>query len=220
MTTLPIDHLVFLVPNIDAYVHEFSRVTGVTPVFGGVHAGKGTKNYLVRLDTGDGNLAYLELLGLDAEQPDVSAEATMFGVGLYGPTPRPHLRTWAIHPGNLDAVVARAAARGVHVGTVESWSRKAPDGSRLEWKVAINSDMPLGGLQPFLIDWGHTPHPSTNPQLGTLRLIGLRFEYPDPDVLTRTLADLGVEHVPPVGFGLVPSIIATLDAPLGRFDLR
>lgn len=220
MTTLPVDHLVFLVPHIDDYVDEFARVTGVTPVFGGVHAGKGTKNYLVRLDAGDGNPAYLELLGLDDAQTDVPADATMFRVGRYGPDPRPHLTTWAIHPGNLTSLTATATARGIRVGAVEEWSRNAPDGSVLEWSVAIHPDLPLGGLQPFLIDWGTTPHPSTNPHLGTISLVGLRFEHPRPETLTRSLAGLGLSDIPPIGLGLVPTIIATIDTPHGRLELR
>ncbi|MDN5996172.1 VOC family protein, partial [Acidipropionibacterium jensenii] len=156
--SVPLDHLVLLVPHIDDYVDEFARVTGVTPVFGGSHPGRGTKNYLVRLDaeavSTPGNPSYLELLGLDDAQPDVAPEDTMFGVGRRGPDPRPALVTWAMHPADIEATAAAAAAAGVAVGTVEAWSRTAPDGSLLRWRVSMNPALPLGGLQPFLIDWG------------------------------------------------------------------
>ncbi|AZZ42938.1 VOC family protein [Acidipropionibacterium jensenii] len=96
--SVPLDHLVLLVPHIDDYVDEFARVTGVTPVFGGSHPGRGTKNYLVRLDaeavSTPGNPSYLELLGLDDAQPDVAPEDTMFGGGT--PWTRP-----AAGPGDL-----------------------------------------------------------------------------------------------------------------------
>lgn len=217
---LPLDHLVFLVPHIDQYVDEFAQATGAAPVYGGVHAGRGTKNYLVRLDAGDGNPAYLELLGLDPDQPDVAAASTMFSVGRYGADPRPHLATWALHPGDLPARVADAASRGVECGEVEAWSRRASDGSLLEWTVAINPQLPLGGLQPFLIDWGETAHPSTNPALATLGLVGLRLEHPDVEAARRMAAALGIADAVPVSRGIVPTIVATLDTPRGRVELR
>ncbi|MCI1748362.1 MAG: VOC family protein [Acidipropionibacterium sp.] len=184
---------------MDDYVHEFARVTGVTPVFGGQHAGMGTKNYLVRLDDGHRNPAYLELLGLDDAQPDVAASSTMFGVGRRGPDPRPHLVTWAIHPGDLDRTAADAASHGIDVGPVEEWSRNAPDGTLLEWRVAMNPALPLGGLQPFLINWGSTAHPSANPALSTFALKGLEFESPDPSALERTLTGIGLPSCPRSG---------------------
>lgn len=220
MTALPIDHIVFLVPDIDHYVTDFARITGVTPVFGGVHAHMGTKNYLVRLDSGDGNPEYLEFLGLDAAQSHLNPSATTFGVGRYGPTPYPHLLTWAVHPGNLEDVSAGATARGIEVGAVENWSREAPDGTLLKWRVAFNPKLPYGGLQPFLIDWGSTPHPSSNPQLDTLRVLDFRLEHPSPDELSRTLTVLGLKRVPTIIFGLVPTIILTVETPHGRLDLH
>ncbi|VEI03165.1 Uncharacterised protein [Acidipropionibacterium jensenii] len=222
--SVPLDHLVLLVPHIDDYVDEFARVTGVTPVFGGSHPGRGTKNYLVRLDaeavSTPGNPSYLELLVLDDAQPDVAPEDTMFGVGRRGPDPRPALVTWAMHPADIEATTARAAAEGVDAGTVESWSRNAPDGALLQWRVAMNASMPMGGLQPFLIDWGSTPHPSTNPALGTIALAGLSFESPDPDILEHTLTALGMTDLPPIRFGLVPTITADIKTPNGRITLR
>nr|WP_071162174.1 VOC family protein [Acidipropionibacterium thoenii] len=221
---MPLDHLVLLVPHIDDYVGEFARVTGVTPVFGGSHPGMGTKNYLVRLDSEAvstaGNPSYLELLGLDESQPDVAPEATMFGVGRRGPDPRPALVTWAMHPADIEATAAEAAAGGVAVGTVEAWSRTAPDGSLLRWRVSMNPALPLGGLQPFLIDWGATAHPASNPALDEIRLLGLSFETPDPEALEDALTGLGVTDPPPIRFGLAPTITASLQTPSGPLELR
>ncbi|MDN6481548.1 MAG: VOC family protein, partial [Acidipropionibacterium jensenii] len=140
--------------------------------------------------------------------------------GRRGPDPRPALVTWAMHPADIEATTARAAAEGVDAGTVESWSRNAPDGALLQWRVAMNASMPMGGLQPFLIDWGSTPHPSTNPALGTIALAGLSFESPDPDILEHTLTALGMTDLPPIRFGLVPTITADIKTPNGRITLR
>lgn len=193
-------------------------------MFGGSHPGRGTKNYLVRLDaeavSTPGNPSYLELLGLDDAQPDVAPEDTMFGVGRRGPDPRPALVTWAMHPADIEATTAEATAAGVAVGTVEAWSRTAPDGSLLRWRVWMNPALPLGGLQPFLIDWGATAHPATNPALDEITLLGLSFETPDPQALGNVLAGLGLTDLPPIRFGLVPTITASLQTPNGSLELR
>ncbi|SER77870.1 Glyoxalase-like domain-containing protein [Propionibacterium cyclohexanicum] len=220
MAVLPVDHIVFLVPHIDDYVEEFARVTGVTPLFGGAHAKMGTKNFLVRLDFGNDNPSYLELLGLDDAQQGIRAEDTVFGVGKYGPDPYPHLFTWAIHPGDLGAVTGAATRRGVQVGDVREWSRESPEGELLEWRVAFNSELPFGGLQPFLIDWGNTPHPSFNTALETLSVVELRLEHPSPEQLSQALSGLGLQVIPPISFGLVPTIFLTVDTPRGQISLH
>lgn len=217
---LPLDHLVFAVPHIRRSVEEFADATGVRPVFGGRHDGRGTVNYLVRLDTPSGDPAYLELLGLDDDQPDVPADRTMFRIGMFGAEMRPHLRTWAIHPRDIDALAERARAAGVDVGAVEPWSRRTPDGTLLQWRVAILPDVPESGLQPFLIDWGSSPHPSRTPGLGALPLRQVRLEHPHPDRLEGRLRALGLDGRVEVRFAVVPSIVATLGSAHGDWELR
>lgn len=47
--TTALDHLVYVVPDLDAGVARFAEATGVQPVYGGAHVGLGTANYLVGL---------------------------------------------------------------------------------------------------------------------------------------------------------------------------
>ena len=70
---------------------------------------------------------------------------------------------------------------------------------------------------PFLIDWGTSPHPSTTATPG-LSLVALEIKHPEP-ARARELLDLfGVDL--PVRAASRPALVATLDSPLGRVELR
>ena len=49
--SLAIDHLVYAVPDLAAAVADIEERTGVAPVPGGAHVGRGTYNALLRADT-------------------------------------------------------------------------------------------------------------------------------------------------------------------------
>ncbi|MDR1237057.1 MAG: VOC family protein [Propionibacteriaceae bacterium] len=200
MTAL--DHLVLVAPDIDDYVRRFTAETGVAVAFGGSHPGRGTKNYLVGLEfapsssidcsVDDGIGAYLEFLGLDENQPDVPAEQTMFGVGTLGRSFVPQLLTWAVHGTDIDELASRGRKAGFAFASPVDAARTTPAGELLRWRFAVNPDFPFAGLQPFLIDWGDTPHPSQTPGLPKLKLRGLSLVHPDPG-LSDVLAFLGLD---------------------------
>jgi hypothetical protein len=213
------DHLVLAAPDVDAFADQFADVTGVTPIPGGAHPGRGTKNYLVRLDAGPGSRAYLELIGPDPSQR-VPPERTMFGIGKLGDDFRPHLVTWAVHPDRLDATIQAARAAGLEVGWAEDNMRTAPGGALLSWRYAVAPVLPFDGLQPFLIDWGSSPHPSEADGIGTLVLRGLRADHPDAAALARAYGVLGVEQLVKTRVSPTPALTAKVQGPAGTFILH
>jgi hypothetical protein len=215
MTAL--DHLVFAVPDVDSYVHTFAAATGVAPVFGGSHPGRGTKNYLLRLELGSGRpAAYLEFIGLDSGQPGVPADQTMFGLGSLGRF-APHFRTWAVSADDIDALAGELRQAGFAFADPVDASRTTPDGQLLRWRFAVNPELPYSGMQPFLIDWGDTPHPATAGNLPRLELLELRITHPDPE-LGRLLEMLGWGgHF---SIAETPGLITEFSGPKGQFRLR
>ncbi|MFG2221518.1 VOC family protein [Streptomyces sp. NPDC048644] len=175
-----LDHLVLATPDLDRTVAAFAGLTGLRPVPGGSHPGRGTRNCLLGL--GDG--AYLEIIGPDREQP-APAGPRWFGIdALSGPC----LVTWAARCTDIAARVARARAAGLDVGAPVAMDRRTPDGGTLAWQ--LTPPVAVDRLTPFLLDWGDTPHPAA--ALPVLPLRSLHATAPDPGAAADRLAALGV----------------------------
>jgi len=180
-----LDHLLWAVPDLRAGVAELASLTGVEPVPGGAHPGLGTANYLVGL-RGTAGPAYLEVIGPDPEQ-DLPADEVSLGVGHVR---RSSLHTWAVRPADLSATVREAAEAGVDVGEVRATERTTPDGRLLRWRMTSRPQLGFGGVQPFLIDWLDTPHPSAG-DLPVLTLTSLTAQATDVAATERMLGALG-----------------------------
>jgi len=214
MTEPDLDHLVYAAPDLDDAVRDLADRLGVPSVEGGRHVGLGTRNHLLGL----GGRAYLEIIGPDPEQPDPPGPRP-FGIDTLT---RPALVTWAVHPADLDAAVARSRSRGYDPGEPRAMSRRTPAGDVLRWRLTPpppeGDPSPGGGLQPFLIDWGTTTHPTAT-GLPQVRLASLTGEHPHDADVRRALAALGVRL--DVGSGPEPALVAVLLRPDGvRVTLR
>jgi hypothetical protein len=181
--TAVLDHLVYAVPDLAAAVVDFERRTGVRPVAGGSHAGRGTANYLVGLGS-----AYLELIGPDPDQPD-HAGPRPFGVDATGAA---RLATWAARTRDIESAVAAARSKGFDPGPVLAMSRTESTGEMLEWRLTMADEPAYGGLVPFLIDWGVTAHPAGR-GLPPVELASFTATHPEPGGVRRALAALGVD---------------------------
>lgn len=202
-----LDHLVLATPDLAATTAAVAERTGVTPVAGGRHLGVGTANTLLGL--GDG--AYLEIIG-----PDPQAAP--------GHAPRPfrideldraRLVTWAIRPADLDATVVAARHQGYDPGDPAPMQRRTADGQLLQWRLTPAEFARSDGLAPFLIDWGASPHP-TSQALPQVRLRDFRATHPDPAAVSRMLDALGASL--PVAEGPA-ALHAELDTPDGPVPL-
>ncbi|TCK21864.1 VOC family protein [Pseudonocardia endophytica] len=195
-----LDHLVLATPDLDATSVAVTR-DGITLVDGGPHIGVGTRNRLAGLGPG----RYLEVVGPDPEQPEPDA-------------PRPfhideltdaRLVTWAVRVPDLDAALEAARGTGHDPGVARAMSRRRPDGELLAWRLAFPPD-DLGGVMPFLIDWGTTAHPSASLP-GGATLDELVLEHPEPARVRAVLDAVGADGPVVVRAGETPALTARID---------
>lgn len=208
--TSRVDHLIYGVPDLDRGVEEIERRLGVRPIAGGRHPQYGTRNALVAL----GPETYLEVMA-PAPELDPPERGRLFGLD---EREEAGLVTWALRSERIEALGARARERGVPgLGPVARGSRENVDGTVLSWRFTDPRAMPLGGVVPFLIAWGETPHPAGSaPDAGTL--VGMRFEHPEPATARSALRALGVEAA--VEEGARPRLAATIRTGEGRVEIR
>lgn len=209
MTLSRVDHLVWATPDLEAGIAALERLTGVRASAGGKHPSWATHNALLSL----GADMYLELLAPDPSAPP-PAKARPFGLDRLA---SPRLVTWAAHEADLEGRLARLAAAGIDLGEILSGGRVRPDGVALHWRLTSPRALLEGGVVPFLIDWGTSPHPSTTATPG-LSLVALEIEHPEPARVRELLDLFGVDIS--VRAASRPSLVATLDSPLGRVELR
>ena len=204
-----IDHLVYATPDLAKGIEAVEKLTGVRATAGGQHPGRGTRNALIAL----GPTSYLEIIGPDPEQP-APTDPRPFGIdGLKAP----RLARWVVKGHNLEAFAAEAERKGISLGKVSDGKRQRPDGTLLTWRYTDPRVDLADGLIPFFIDWGTSPHPAATAAKG-LTLVALRAEHPDEARIRKILTQLGLDL--PLRTGPAPALIATLDSPQGRVELR
>ena len=204
-----IDHLVYATPDLAAGVERVERLLGVLAVAGGQHPGAGTRNALIGL----GDRVYLEIIGPDPSQPKPD-RARRFGIDELR---APRLVTWAAKGTDLEGIAKDAKKHGLDLGQVQFGSRRRPDGVLLAWRLTVAPELNAGGIVPFFIDWGETPHPaSTLPKSCTI--VALRAEHPDANRIQADLSALGLNIRVDKGAG--PALIATIRTAHGDVELR
>ena len=178
-----IDHLVYATPDLARGASEIEALTGVRASTGGQHLAWATHNCLYAL----GPDIYLEIIAPDPSQPKPP------GVRPFGIDSLRHSRlvTWAARGAGLEHFVRAVARRGVILGELFSGSRVLSDGDILAWQMTSPRTLIEGGLIPFFIDWGVSPHPAASAAAG-LSLVELRAEHPTPQVLAHIFEVLGV----------------------------
>lgn len=203
------DHLIYGAPDLELGVEEVERRLGVRPAAGGRHPQYGTRNALLAL----GSETYLEVMAPDPELPPPD-RGRLFRLD---ELERPRLVTWALRREEIEEAAAGARDGEVELGPVRAGSREQPDGTSLAWRLTDPYATPAGGVVPFLIAWGETPHPAGGAPEGG-ELVGLRAEHPEPAAAREALAALRVEME--VERGERPGLIAMIRTGNGRVELR
>jgi len=209
MVPATVDHLVYGSTSLQAGIDELERSLGVRAAGGGQHLGRGTHNALLGL----AGPSYLEIIAPDPEQGRPPGPLPFCLENLH----QRGLAGWATRTTEIDRLVAESRAAGYDPGPIESMERLRPDGTTIRWRL---TSMPYSAstfVVPFVIDWGDSPHPSVSAPAGA-SLIALRIEHPDPPTIRHALDALHLEVV--VSHGAEPALIALLDTPRGRVELR
>lgn len=204
-----VDHLVYASPELAHGIDEIEQLLGVRASAGGQHRGLGTHNALIAL----GPDSYLEIIAPDPGQPRPSAPLWF---GLDGLS-ESRLVTWAAKGTSLGALRDDAVAHGIPLGTVAAASRTRPDGVTLAWRFTDPRAWLSDGIVPFFIDWGQSEHPAQSAARGAT-LVALRAEHPHANRVELELRQLGLDV--PVTDAAQPALIATIDCPRGRVELR
>jgi len=184
MSLKRLDHIVYVVKNLDKAINRFERLLGVRPIFGGYHLNQGTKNALVHL----GQNKYLELLSIDSANTTIDAPRWM-GVDLVDP---PKITRWAIKSTSLKEESNILQRYNTQMGQIKGGERKTTNGDLLTWQLSIPLAQPAVELIPFLIDWQDSHHPANNLPKACL-LQDLYFTHPTPQSLLPVFESLNLD---------------------------
>jgi hypothetical protein len=187
--TARIDHVIWAVPELDAGVEHFRALSGVDPAEGGVHPGRGTRNYLVSA----GQNRYLEIIAPDPEQmpfDPVEHPVQSFAHEISG-MDRPEVDMFAFWATELEAVAAAGRELGMEVIGPTPGERRTPEGELIRWSHVDFIGHDFGQFVPFAINWLDSTHPSTTSPEGAY-IEGITVEHPRADELRRIYTVLGV----------------------------
>lgn len=206
-----LDHLLLGCSDLDQGITFVEKHTGVRPVLGGVHPGRGTRNALLSL----GRLHYLEVIAPDPAQtgtPTTRAAPLSTLRRLAAPV----LVDWAVHTEDIAAIAERWRKAGVAFQGPTPGSRTRPDGKMLHWQT-LNLADDRNGLLPFFIQWGaDTVHPSVDAPEGC-KLESFSVVSPDGSTLSAELHKLGIDAQ--VEGGNAPHLRAKIVGPGGNMQL-
>lgn len=178
------DHIVLGIADLEAGMERLEALACVRPVRGGEHPELGTHNALISL----GPRQYLEVL---APRPGAAvAEAFRFLGSLTELTPV----TWAVATDDASQTSKRLTTAGHLTSEIVPGSRVQTDGTRLEWRMFMLTDLGIDG-PPFFIEWGqHSPHPAATAPAGC-RLEVLSLGHPESARLKEIFTLLGLSVV-------------------------
>lgn len=182
-SAVQIDHIILGIDDLERGVAEFEAKTGVRPVFGGAHPGRGTHNALASLGGG----TYIEILAPNPAEPrEDPMTAGLAGIKTLTPV------GWALAATDIAGVKARAEAGGITTTQVMPGARQLPDGSRLEW-VTMGVAAPAHDWAPFFIQWGNPALQPARTAPGGCTLESVALADTSPEALRTLFSAVGFE---------------------------
>jgi hypothetical protein len=214
-----IDHILWEESNLQEGQQRFARATGVTPVFGGKHPGRGSHNSLLAL----GGNKYLEIIAPDPEQAaaaNLTAANFLTAANLNQEklaTFTPRLLTFAVRAYDLTHAQKLMKEAGLEASDLRDGSRQLPSGGMLKWQSMSAGGHEFGRLIPFFIQWGDTTHPSETSPKGS-ELLEFSVGHPDSERLRGFYQTLQINV--PVFQSDYPELRAVLSTPKGKVTLN
>lgn len=187
-------------------MEQFQADTGISPVFGGYHLSKGTKNALVNL----GNQCYLEFLAIDETNTAIAPPRWM-GVDLIADTAQ--ITRWSLKSSQLK--MDSQLLKQVHpsLGTIQGGQRKMTNGKLLTWEMILPISSPVVDILPFMTDWQHSEAHPTDQLPIFCQLLALQFFHPIPKSVQKTFKALDLGYT--IQKGPSPAIQLRLETPKG-----
>jgi Glyoxalase-like domain len=177
-----LDHIILGIDDLDRGIGWMEEHAGVSPVFGGVHPGRGTRNALLSL----GPRRYLEILAPDPQQASQNWYEEVRTLR------EPRLVGWFAHTENIAALARKALAAGFAIEEPKDGSRTRPDGKTLLWKSFRLKDN-CGGLLPSFIEWSsESVHPAADAPAGCT-LAHFFLQSPAWQELAKACQSLGLD---------------------------
>jgi len=205
-----IDHIVYAVKDLDQAMIAIAEVTGVTPVVGGCHTHKGTKNALIHL----GNKCYLELITVDEANLNIKGPRWM-GVDLID---SPRITRWSLKSDDLASDAELLKAYQNDMGVIDKGSREMNNGQLLQWAMILPLSHPAVEIIPFVTDWQQADIHPTDQLQEACALIDITLTHPDPHMINDTMRNLGLTTV--VEASPVVSIEIKIECPNGLVTIR
>lgn len=159
-----VDHIILGINDLQKGIEQFKALTGVEPVFGGIHPGRFSQNALVALDDN----VYIEILapqpGADSIPDFIQPLDSLTAIG------------WAVRTRDRLKTREKLRAIGLVCSEDRPGSRAKPDGKMLAWtSFAITNAESF----PFFIEWDReSTHPSETSPVGC-RLVAVSVARPD-----------------------------------------
>ncbi len=204
-----IDHIVYVVLDLEEAIEDFRVRTGVTPVFGGYHTSKGTKNALVNIGQG----AYLELITVDLDNIEIAAPRWM-GVDLISEA---QVTRWSLKSDQLEGDSRALKTFHSSMGRIEGGQRKTASGGLLSWMMIMPLAAPAVEIAPFVTSWGKESIHPTQDLSPVCPLLDIQFIHPEPATLKEVWSQLGLSYS--ITQGPKPRIKIVLDCPQGKIEL-
>ena len=140
MSSLKIDHVTMAGPALEPMQQAFAGL-GLATDYGGPHSNGVTHMALLGFKDG----SYIELIS--SLRPG-EVETIFWGKHIMGSA---GACAWALEVGDVAGEADRVAALGIPVDGPQYYYRSRPDGTLVEWDLAVLGDKGAGAKLPFLI---------------------------------------------------------------------